>query len=99
MTDQLLTESDRQMIRDAHCWTAEIANRHQQEAHGEALRPFMLLKPKLYKDGNEWCALYGENTQEGVCGFGPSPAKAAYAFDVAWNREESAAESTGGKAC
>ena len=39
------------------------------------------LKPKLYIDGNQWCALYGENIQAGVCGFGDSPAKALMDFD------------------
>lgn len=26
-----------------------------------------------YLDGNKWCALYGENLQEGLAGFGDSP--------------------------
>lgn len=50
----------------------------------EKRRPFMLLKPRIYPDGNQWCALYGENIQEGVCGFGDTPAKAATDFDIAW---------------
>jgi hypothetical protein len=31
-----------------------------------------------------WCALFGDNLQEGVVGFGETPAKAMYAFDTAW---------------
>ena len=27
-------------------------------------------------DGDQWCALYGENLQEGVAGFGRTPAEA-----------------------
>lgn len=50
----------------------------------EMQRPFVLLKPRLYSDGNQWCALYGENLQEGVCAFGDTPAKAAQQFDVEW---------------
>lgn len=34
---------------------------------------FATIKPKLYKDGNMWCCLLGENLMEGVCGFGESP--------------------------
>lgn len=35
---------------------------------------------KPYKDGNQWCFLYGDNIQEGVCGFGETIFKAACAF-------------------
>ena len=50
----------------------------------ELSRPFMLLRPKLSLDGNKWCALYGDNLQDGVCGFGDTPEKASLAFDNAW---------------
>lgn len=52
-----------------------------------ALEPFSLFRPKLYKDGNKWCALYGENLQDGVCGFGKSPAQAQVAFNLAWEEK------------
>lgn len=50
----------------------------------ERLRPSMRLRPSLSIDGNKWCALYGENLQDGVAGFGNSPAEAYEAFDRAW---------------
>ena len=50
----------------------------------QRMRPFMLLRPKMYLDGNRWCALYGDDIQIGVCGFGDTPEKAAEAFDFAW---------------
>ena len=50
----------------------------------ERMRPFMLLRPRIYPDGNQWCALYGEDLQSGICGFGDTPEKAALAFDKAW---------------
>jgi hypothetical protein len=53
----------------------------------EALRPFNQLKPKVFPDGNQWCALYGDNLQDGVCAFGDTPNKAAIAFDIAWLNE------------
>lgn len=28
------------------------------------------IKIKVYKDGNQWCVLHGENIQEGIAGFG-----------------------------
>lgn len=35
---------------------------------------------KPFKDGNQWCFLYGENLQEGIAGFGDSIADAAWDF-------------------
>lgn len=33
-----------------------------------------ILNPiKLFPDGDQWCALLGENIQEGICGFGDTP--------------------------
>lgn len=35
---------------------------------------------KPFKDGNQWCFLYGDNIQEGICGFGETIFKAAWNF-------------------
>lgn len=48
---------------------------------------FALLRPKIYQDGNQWCVLYGENIQDGVCGFGSSPYKAILDFNLSFNEE------------
>ena len=37
-----------------------------------------MLGIKPFKDGNQWCFLYGENLQEGIAGFGDT------IFDAAW---------------
>lgn len=50
----------------------------------EHQRPSAVYRPKLYPDGNQWCALYGENLQEGCAGFGDTPALAMTQFDVEW---------------
>jgi len=50
----------------------------------EMMRPFFLLKPKMFPDGDQWCALYGDNLQEGVAAFGETPEKAAVQFDIEW---------------
>lgn len=54
------------------------------EVAREHLRPFMLLKPRIFMDGDQWCALYGDNLQDGVAGFGDTPAQAAIQFDIEW---------------
>lgn len=38
-------------------------------------------------DGDQWSVLYGENLQDGVCGFGDTPAKAMADFDYNWHSE------------
>ena len=49
--------------------------------------PSVIFKPRLFIDGNQWCALYGENLQDGVAGFGGSPSMAMRDFDIAWNKK------------
>jgi hypothetical protein len=45
------------------------------------------MKPRVFPDGTAWCCLYGDNLQEGVAGFGDTPAQACSAFDLAWDAE------------
>ncbi len=57
----------------------------ETEAAMERLRPSVIYRPKLMKDGNAWCALYGRDIMEGCCGFGDTPELAMAEFDKAWN--------------
>ena len=50
----------------------------------EQRRPFLQLRPRVFIDGNKWCALYGDNLQDGVAGFGDSPELASLDFDKQW---------------
>jgi len=45
------------------------------------LRPHAVFVPRLFLDGNQWCALYGENLQEGIAGFGETPQLAVTDFN------------------
>lgn len=63
---------------------AEVAERVELQR----LRPFMLLRPKVFPDESKWCALYGDNLQDGVAGYGDTPDKAALDFDVHWLNEK-----------
>lgn len=47
--------------------------------------PSVLYRPTLSIDGDKWCALYGENLQDGVAGFGDSPYAAMCDFNCAWH--------------
>lgn len=53
----------------------------------EQRRPCVLFRPSISIDGNKWCALYGENLQDGVAGFGDSVEQAMDDFDAAWSRK------------
>ena len=64
----------------AHLAIAQSA----QDVANSSTRAHVLMRPRIYLDGNQWCALYGENVQDGVAGFGDSPEKAMAAFDAAW---------------
>lgn len=43
----------------------------------------VLFRPNLSVDGDQWCAMYGNDLQSGVAGFGVSPSKAMDDFDRA----------------
>lgn len=60
---------------------SERAGQAAIAAYEEMGRPFYLLKPRMFPDGNAWIALYGENIQEGICGCGDTPLAASYDFD------------------
>lgn len=76
-----------------------------EDVERERIRPFFLLRPRMFPDGNQWCALYGDNIQEGVAAFGDTPAKAAVQFDIEWlgapagMRHNARANSAGAASC
>ena len=72
-------------IRDANLsHYVERAFYAVQEAGNEHCRPSVLFRPSLSVDGNQWCALYGDDLQSGVAGFGDSPTSAMLDFDKSW---------------
>lgn len=62
-------------------WNAAVAAHQAEDARSA---PHVLMRPKMFPDGNMWCALYGCNLQEGVAGFGATPEAAAADFDANW---------------
>lgn len=70
------------MVMNAFTEVANKMSYHADVMLGQMQSPFVQLKPKLFPDGNQWCALYGDNIQEGLCGFGDTPAKAVVDFDT-----------------
>lgn len=52
----------------------------------EEMNLLVLLKPRIFIDGDQWCVLYGENLQDGIAGFGLTPRKAVWDFNKAWDK-------------
>ncbi len=73
----------------------QMNNRHQTDMYRETQEataaPHVLMRPSLTRDGNMWCALYGENLMEGVAGFGETPRKACLDFDKNWTSQKAIA--------
>lgn len=73
------------MAANAICHAAAMAGETWRMVAHSYERPSVLFKPKLSRDGNAWSALFGDDLQVGVAGFGESPAAAMLAFDEAWS--------------
>ena len=78
--------------KSINLWQASIED---LEASRKRNSPAAIYKPELFVDGDKWCALYGENLQDGVAGFGDTPEEAMKAFNKEW--KEGLAKSTSSK--
>lgn len=74
-TEQSITHAAWQVGESARVFFERLESYHATWASA--------LKPTLSKDGDMWCALHGDDLQVGIAGFGPTPAHALLAFDVA----------------
>lgn len=83
----MLNNQDSNMAANAICHAAQMSQASMQEAMALQTAPSFLFKPKVFPDGNKWCALYGDDIQIGVAGFGDSPAKAMQDFDNNWFKD------------
>jgi len=62
-----------------------IVSSNEQKLSEELLRPCNIKKPRIFKDGDSWIALLGDNFAEGVTGSGATPEEACQSFDKYWN--------------
>lgn len=83
----MLDREQQMLIVNSFCAAAEVLRdgaAQYSAAMEELRRPSNVYRPRLYIDGNQWCALYGDNLQDGVAGFGDSPDAATRDFDKSW---------------
>ena len=83
----MLNDQDSNMAANAICHSAAMVQGSFADVAFEMMRPAVLFKPRLYRDGSLWYALFGEDLQSGVCGFGESPADAMWDFDKEWSKK------------
>ena len=72
------------MIKDAAVWAIERIRAKFESTLGSYTEPSILYRPKIFKDGDRWCCLYGDNIQEGIAGWGDTPYRACCEFDTIW---------------
>jgi len=80
-----LTQEHSYMAANAICNAADMARESIQQAAYCYSTPSAIFRPRIFIDGNQWCALYGDDLQNGVAGFGDSPANAVHDFDRSWH--------------
>ena len=83
----VLNDELQMMAVNAIANAADMAGAAIQQAVVQYGTPSAIFRPKIYIDGNMWCALYGDNIQDGVAGFGFSPSAAMFDFDVNWHKK------------
>ena len=65
-------------------WAVDMAKSAVQEAAAGFMRPSVMYRPDLSLDGNQYCALYGDDLMSGCAGFGSTVNEAMYDFDKNW---------------
>lgn len=81
-----MNQTDSRMAAEAVCHAAELSRLAITETAYAMGLPSAVFRPRLFIDGTQWCALYGEDIQSGVAGFGKSPGAAMFDFDVNWSK-------------
>lgn len=64
---------------------AENQSKMNALVEAEELNKVAILKSRIFIDGKQWCVLYGDNLQDGICGFGDTPMLAIYDFNKAFH--------------
>lgn len=82
------TKGDIIMNLEPHQSHTIFAEMLANEENKAIMLPIQMLNPKLYKDGNQWAYLLGENLQEGIAGFGDTVFQAAQDFHKAFYQEK-----------
>ncbi len=84
-----MTKEDFMQVESSQRQHHEVLE-HQVRIGVEVLKEeytlFSMLKPKVSIDGNKYCVLYGDNLQDGICGFGDTIYKAIIDFNNSFTK-------------
>lgn len=80
-------EAIRSAVHIDGSWAIESVKAEFLNVAFEMQSPAAIYRPKLSIEGSQWCALYGDDLQSGVAGFGDSPALAMTDFNRAWSEK------------
>ena len=80
----MLTDQDSKIAMNTLVHYTTMMHHSMQDAVAGYEEPSAIYRPKLSIDGDQWCALYGDNLQDGVAGFGNSPSAAMQDFNKQW---------------
>ena len=77
-----LTENDSHLIREQLLYDETFFHEAKMNLLYDETVIMLVqrLGAKIFKDGDSWCCLYGENIQEGISGWGSNPYQAALDF-------------------
>lgn len=82
-----MKETDSYLARQAIVNAASVIMGELVDTANRRREPDAVFRPRLSLDGNRWCALYGDNLQDGVAGFGASPEEAMLDFNANWSKQ------------
>ena len=66
-------------------FVAQVTQEEIRFVCSQYVRPSVLFRPVLTKDGDSWIALHGPDLQTGVVGTGDTPESAMADFDRVWS--------------
>lgn len=75
-----------ELAEQAICFAAERIADRVEELISNLDLPSVRYKPRVYREGDKWLAVYGDNSQDGVVGVGESPGEAVFHFDREWDK-------------
>jgi len=82
-----MDNGNERLIVDAVSHAAHMVQNSFQVLAVALEAPHIIENPKFGLDGDQYYFLKGDNIQDGIAGFGPTPKAAAYAFNMAWSEE------------
>jgi len=86
----MMTREDFDQMESSQRQHHEILLYHQKLdilAEQSDMNLFVLLKPKIFRDGDQYCVLYGDDLQNGIAGFGDTIRSAIIDFNGQFDKK------------